>query len=121
MMKHYSETSKTPKIETMQYWLTCQVASEVKAAAKPKAAPKKAPEPTEEQRIDPADGKAYTMAAMRAFYSAIYTKYAIDSYWADCQVKTTEGERRIDPSDGKGYTWEELRGHYSSEYTKKET
>jgi len=38
-----------------------------------------------EKRIDPADGKAYTWEELRTFYSATYTKKAMESFWTDCK------------------------------------
>lgn len=38
-----------------------------------------------ERRKDPADGRAYTLAAMRKFYRSSYTDAEIQAYWLSCR------------------------------------
>jgi hypothetical protein len=129
MMKFYSDTYGTPKIETLSYWLKCGTAS---GASKAKAKAKAGTSTTDaEQRVDPSDGKVYTLSEMRAFYTGTYSKKDIAAFWEECKVKPQgkakakaavkpdANEKRIDPADGKAYTWEELRSFYSATYTKK--
>jgi hypothetical protein len=53
--------------------------SEPKPKAKAQASVQKV-----EKRIDPGDGKAYTLPEMRTFYSAKFTKKEVEAYWEDC-------------------------------------
>jgi len=74
-----------------------------------------------ERRIDPADGKVYTLQEMRARYAGEYRQRESDSYWEACKMvkppKDVQVESRIDPADGKIYTWEEVAAHYGSKYS----
>jgi hypothetical protein len=101
-----------------------------------------------EKRVDPADGKAYTLQQLRAYYSATYGTPFIETtqYWMGLEAagkrkgagkgeaqgkgKEAQGkgkakaaakveEKRIDASDGKAYTLNELRSFYADVYKKR--
>lgn len=87
----------------------------------------------EEKRIDPSDGKAYSLDEMMTFYAETYgtPKIETHSYWLECKAKGSgkgageakpqpdAPEKRIDPADGKAYSREELGVFYAQEYSKK--
>lgn len=91
-----------------------------------------------EKRVDPCDGKAYTLDEMRTYYSEAEgtPKIETTAYWLECKpavgaakakakakAKATSEEveeRRIDASDGSAYTYSEMRSFYSASYTKKQ-
>jgi glutathione S-transferase len=82
-----------------------------------------------EKRIDPEDGLAYTCDELSAKYTGRYKKKDIAVYWDTCKptkgskakAKATESaEKRIDPEDGLAYTWEEISNHYAGKFKKKD-
>jgi len=71
--------------------------------------------PEQERRIDPSDGKAYTLPEVLEMYRQQYEVSQIRLYWFH-EMKPDEQERRIDPSDGKAYTLSEVLGMYRQQY-----
>jgi len=98
------------------------------------------------RKTDPEDGLNYTFDDIVAFYSEMYTRIEIRSYWEQkCKPAPTSGsaagkakakakatatkvsdvvvsktpERRVDPEDGVAYTFEELAAFYAGKYKKK--
>jgi len=65
------------------------------------------------KKLDPDDGKVYTLQQLRAKYKKQFSGKDIEEYWrSSCTVV----ELRIDPADGKMYSLLELQQHYQKQY-----
>ena len=51
---------------------------------------------SDERRVDPDDGQAYTYAELTNWYKGKFKKTAIDSYWAD-NCRQMKGEGKSEP------------------------
>eukprot|EP00401_Gymnodinium_catenatum_P036178 CAMPEP_0117505152 /NCGR_PEP_ID=MMETSP0784-20121206/25228_1 /TAXON_ID=39447 /ORGANISM="" /LENGTH=734 /DNA_ID=CAMNT_0005300551 /DNA_START=29 /DNA_END=2234 /DNA_ORIENTATION=+ len=68
---------------------------------------------TDAKKVDPDDGKTYTLQQLCAKYKRQYTRKEVEAYWrSSCAVV----ELRTDPVDGKMYSLTELLQHYQKQY-----
>lgn len=96
----------------------------------------------DEKRVDPTDGKAYTLKELQNYYSTMFgtAKIEATSYWLTCKAtgkaepkakskakakakskaaSEAGTEQRIDPTDGQAYTFADMKSFYSETWTKK--
>jgi len=73
----------------------------------------------EPQRVDPADGRAYTARELREKYKGQYTAKEIEQYFRS-ECSAAEGEKRVDPENGQEYTLQGLRAKYRGKYKQHE-
>jgi len=67
--------------------------------------------PVQEKKVDPSDGKCYTLEGLSMFYKGHFSRKQIETYWMDkcLPMKQAEkAERRVDQTDGKEYTFDQL-------------
>ena len=70
-----------------------------------------------ERRLDPDDGKEYSLEELKTKYRGQYKLEEVRLYWKDtCEPL----EVRTDPEDGKAYTLAELHARYRKQYTRQE-
>ncbi|CAE7811969.1 cry [Symbiodinium sp. CCMP2456] len=81
------------------------------------AAASAAPSGTIERRLDPDDGREYTLEGLKEKYRGQYKLEEVRVYWKNtCEPL----EAKTDPADGKAYTLAELHVRYRQQYTRQE-
>lgn len=76
-----------------------------------------APSGTTERRLDPDDGREYTLEGLKEKYRGQYKLEEVRLYWKNtCQPL----EAKRDPADGKAYTLAELHVRCRQQYTRQE-
>ncbi|CAE7255341.1 cry [Symbiodinium sp. CCMP2592] len=76
-----------------------------------------APSGTAERRLDPDDGREYTLEGLKEKYKGQYKLEEVRLYWKNtCEPL----EAKTDPADGKAYTLAELQARYRKQYTRQE-
>ena len=85
-----------------------------KIAPRPEAGKAEGAGASAERRLDPDDGKEYSLEGLKKKYKGQYKLEEIRLYWQDtCEPL----EIRTDPEDGKAYTLAELHAKYRKQYT----